>query len=402
MCTQVGDWGGNSRCRFKMKPMSDVFPSRVYESRIQRAQHLCTEHGLEGLIIPAGAQLAYLTGSWISTHERLAALIIPAAGTPTFILPAVDRGDVAKSAIPELDITVVGWVDGDNPHALAVQALSPTGYHKDPTKVVGVGADLTADHLLPIQELLGCRTVVATTVLAELFVRKDQAEIEQLRLAGAAIDRVHAQVPQLLRPGRTEREVAEDIEKLILAEHTAVDFIIVGSMENGANPHHDFSDRQLVSGEMVVVDIGGTFGPGYHSDCTRTYIVGGPASLDTHVLAAEMNSMYEVLLSAQEQAVAAVKPGMKACEIDRIARDVITQAGYGDYFIHRTGHGIGLSTHEEPFIMAGNELVLESGMAFSVEPGIYIPEKFGARIEDIVVVTDTGCERLNAQPRTLQ
>lgn len=372
-----------------------MFAPDVYAQRLGRAQQLAAEKGLAGLLVTAGADLAYLTGSWISTHERLTVLAIPAQGTPTLVLPAVDRGDLAKSAIPQLNINVSGWEDGDAPHRTALAALN-IGASKNPSETaIGVAASMTADHLLTFMDIQPASYQLATYVLKELFTRKDQAEIEQLRGAGAAIDRVHAQVPGLIKAGRSEKEVAADLEQLILQEHSAVDFIIVGSQENGANPHHDFSDRVLEPGDVVVVDIGGTFGPGYHSDCTRTYQVAG-AEPD-----AETVQFYRVLREAQEKAVQAVRPGVKAADIDALCRTAITDAGYGEAFIHRTGHGIGLSTHEEPFIMAGNDLVLEPGMAFSIEPGIYLEGRVGARIEDIVVVTETGCERLNNQPRDL-
>ncbi|AKK05920.1 Xaa-Pro aminopeptidase [Corynebacterium mustelae] len=377
--------------------MVATFSPEVYSRRLAEAQRLCVERKISGLIVGTGPQFAYLTGSWLSTHERFTAVVIPATGKPSVVAPAVDRGDINRSVLGELDVSVIGWVDGENPHAIAVNALAlPT----EENNHVGIGASITADHLLPIQTLLGAQssTILATEVLAELFTRKDDAEIAELRRAGAAIDVVHSQVPALLQPGKTEREVAQELERLILREHTAVDFVIVGSMENGANPHHDFSDRSLEAGDMVVVDIGGTFGPGYHSDCTRTYIVGGADA----EISEEMAAMYNVLFDAQRAAVAAVRPTVTAAEIDKVARDIISEAGYGEFFIHRTGHGIGLSTHEEPFIMAGNDLVLEPGMAFSVEPGIYLPGKFGARIEDIVVVTESGCQLLNNQPRQLQ
>ncbi|ANE04015.1 M24 family metallopeptidase [Corynebacterium crudilactis] len=375
--------------------MSTNFPSQVYAERLLHAQEGARAAGLDGLIIGTGAELAYLTGSWISTHERLTALVIPAQGTASIILPAVDRGDLALSAVPDLDITVQGWVDGEDAHELAVQALRASEF-----KALGIGSSITADHLIPIQNLVGssCRMELAVQVLKELFVSKDEAEIDQLRGAGAAIDRVHAKVPALLQDGRSEAEVAEQLNALILEEHTAVDFIIVGSGPNGANPHHSFSDRVLRNGDIVVVDIGGTFGTGYHSDCTRTYIVGGnPEAADP-----EFSKFYEVLYEAQLAAVAHVRPGVTAESVDAVARDHIAAAGYGEYFIHRTGHGIGLSTHEEPFIMAGNTLVLEAGMAFSIEPGIYIEGIHGARIEDIVVVTENGCETLNNQPKELR
>lgn len=372
------------------------FAPEVYAHRIARAAALARESGLSGLIIGAGAQFAYLTGSWISTHERLTALVIPASGAqPTLVVPDVDRGDLRKSSVPLLGINVLGWIDGQDPYAAVISALG-----EPPHTIVGVGEDLTANHLISLQNILGeqSATVLATAVLAELFVAKDPEEIEQLRAAGQAIDRVHAQVPFLLQPGRTEAEVAEDLAVLIKKDHSKVDFVIVGSQVNGANPHHDYSDRELVPGDMVVVDIGGTYGVGYHSDCTRTYVVGGSPNL----IDADAQQMYDVLLRAQEEAVKAIKPGVTAASIDKVARDIISEAGYGHAFIHRTGHGIGLSTHEEPFIMEGNDLVLQPGMAFSVEPGIYLEGRFGARIEDIVVVTENGCECLNNQPRTLQ
>ena len=374
-----------------------LFPASVYQHRLTQAATAARNAGLDGLIFGTGAELAYLTGSWISTHERLTALIIPTDGSePTFILPAVDRGDLALSAIPELTVAVCGWVDGDNSHDLAVKAL-----HLAPDKhpTIGLGSSLTADHVLPLQQRIGGSTVLVATVLKELFMRKAEEEITALRNAAAAIDRVFAAVPKLLQPGRSEQDVARDLNYLILKEgHAAVDFIIVGSAANGANPHHSYSDRILKAGDVVVVDIGGTYGPNYHSDCTRTFIVGGPEEQHNPDIAA----MYNVLERAQAAAVAAVKPGVTAESIDRVARNIITEAGYGEQFIHRTGHGIGLSTHEEPFIMEGNHLTLEPGMAFSIEPGIYIEGQYGARIEDIVVVTETGCETLNNQPRSLQ
>lgn len=370
---------------------SEIFDSSVYRERIASAQKLCQDKAIAGLIVPTGAQLAYLTGSWMTTHERFTALVIPAHGTPAFLLPSVDRGELTRSALPELNVDIVGWNDGEDAHLLATERLRVSAGDK-----IAMGADMTADHLLKLQALLrDVATVLANEILSELFVSKDEAEVEQLRLAGAAIDRVHAMVPSLLIAGRTERDVACDLEKLILQEHARVDFIIVGSGENGANAHHDYSDRVLSEGDVVVVDIGGTFGRGYHSDCTRTYVVGD--SIDDMVAA-----QYGALVRAQEEAVQAVRPGVTAAEIDRVARKILTEAGLGSYFIHRTGHGIGLSTHEEPFIMEGNELVLEPGMAFSIEPGFYIEGHYGARIEDIVVVTADGCERLNNQPRELR
>jgi Xaa-Pro aminopeptidase len=236
--------------------------------------------------------------------------------------------------------------------------------------------------------------MLAGTVLRELRMRKTPDEVEALRRAGAAIDRVHAQVPQWLRAGRTEREVGQDIADAILAEgHVSVDFVIVGSGPNGASPHHELSDRVIQPGEPVVVDIGGTMPDGYCSDETRTYSVGEPP--------AEFSAYYEVLLAAQIAACEHVRPGVTCESVDAAARSVIAEAGYGEYFMHRTGHGIGLETHEEPYIVTGNTEVLEPGMAFSIEPGIYLAGKHGARIEDIVVCGETAGERVNLRPREL-
>lgn len=374
-----------------------TFPVETYAHRIQQAQAAVARAGLDGLIIGTGAELALFTGSWMTSHERLTALVVPPTGTATFIAPAVDRGDVQASVIGELGVNIIGWEDGQDAHQLAIDALNSQQLPRS----IAVSTAMTADHLLRFQQLManGATIRLASEVLKSLMLSKDVAEIEQLRQAGAAIDRVHAQVPALLVAGRTEREVAADIEKMIFAEgHSAVDFIIVGSGPNGANPHHDFSDRVLEAGEPVVVDLGGTWGPGYHSDCTRTYVVGGPEQ----AIDPEFARLYAGLEEAQRAAVSAVRPGVSAQEIDVAARDIIAEAGYGEFFIHRTGHGIGLSTHEQPFIIAGNTLELIPGMAFSVEPGIYIPGKFGARIEDILVVTEEGTESLNNNPRSLR
>jgi Xaa-Pro aminopeptidase len=223
---------------------------------------------------------------------------------------------------------------------------------------------------------------------------KDAAEIDALRKAGSAIDRVHARVPELLVPGRTEAEVAADINHAIVAEgHSEAAFIIVGSGPHGADPHHGYSDRELRAGDIVVVDIGGPYEPGYNSDSTRTYSIGEPN--------AEVAQQYSVLQRAQQVAVAAVRPGVTAEQVDAAARDVLADAGLAEYFVHRTGHGIGLSVHEEPYIVAGNDLPLTAGMAFSVEPGIYFPGHWGARIEDIVIVTEDGAEPVNHRPHEL-
>lgn len=360
----------------------------TFAHRRQRAAKLVAEHALGGLVVGTGAEFAYLTGSWSSSHERLTALAIAADGRAVLVAPLTDIGSLG---VPEdSGVEVRGWQDGQDPYALAAEAL-------DAEKPVALGSSLTADHVFALQALLP-HTCLATDTLAALFMAKEEAELAELARAGAAIDRVHARVPELLVAGRTEAEVAEELDRLIMDEHEAVDFVIVGSGENGANPHHDFSKRVLSRGDVVVVDLGGTLDTGYHSDCTRTYVVGGDAGeADSEVLRA-----YEVLFRAHQAAVTAARPGITAGELDAVARGVIEQAGYGEYFTHRLGHGIGLAGHEAPFIISGNDTALQAGMAFSIEPGIYIPGKWGMRLEDIVYLDDDGAVTLNNVARELR
>jgi Xaa-Pro aminopeptidase len=253
-----------------------------------------------------------------------------------------------------------------------------------------------AEKVLALRAALpGVEQALAGEVLGELRMRKSAAEVQALRAAGAAIDAVHAAVGDWLRPGRTEREVGKDIaDAIIAAGHETVDFVIVASGPNGASPHHELSDRVIQAGEPVVVDIGGTMPSGYCSDSTRNYCVGQAP--------ADYLRAFGVLLAAQTAQCESVRPGITAERLDAVGREIIAEAGYGEQFIHRTGHGIGLETHEEPYIVAGSARPLEPGMAFSVEPGIYLPGLHGARIEDIAVCTETGGERLNLTSRELR
>ena len=369
-----------------------TFAPEVYAQRLKRAQEITKAAGIDAVVVATGEDFFYLVGSTLSSHERLTALIIPAEGTPQLFAPGTDILDLNLSPVPQLDVQVHGWNDGDDIYGQVADAIG-----RDASKVAATAA-LTADHLFQLQGLMSAEWVLANTALAELFSSKDPAEIDELRKAAQAIDRVHAQVPELLQPGRTEREVAEDLEALILKEHVSVDFVIVGSMENGANPHHSFSDRVINAGDPVVVDIGGTLASGYHSDCTRTYVAGG----DITKAPEDFLAAYKVLQDAQMASLQFAKPGRTAEEIDASSRTPISQAGYGEYFTHRLGHGIGLSGHEEPFIIAGNDLVIQESMAFSIEPGIYMPGKWGMRIEDIVTTTKDGIESLNQGPRELR
>lgn len=362
--------------------------------RLDQARAAAARRDIGALLLTPGSDLRYLLGAGGESHERLTCLVLPSdpASTPLLVVPRLEAPGYAGVPTAELGVELVTWVDGEDPHRMVTDAAASAGG----SARVAVADSMPALHLLALRERAPqVPQVLAGPVLRELRMRKDAAEIEALRRAGAAIDRVHARVGEWLRPGRTEAQVGADIAAAIVAEgHESAAFVIVGSGPNGASPHHELSDRVIESGDVVVVDIGGPFPDGYNSDCTRTYAVGEPAQDD-------VRDTYAVLQAAQEAAVRAVRPGATSEEVDAAARSVIADAGFGEFFVHRTGHGIGLEVHEEPYIVGGNSLPLAEGMAFSVEPGIYLPGRWGARIEDIVVVTADGVERLNNQPHEL-
>jgi Xaa-Pro aminopeptidase len=367
---------------------SHRFDAAVYARRLAAAAAATAAAGLDGLVITPGYDLRYLTGSRAQTFERLTALVVPASGDPTVVVPRLELASLKGSAVAELGLAVRDWVDGDDPYQLVLAALGRSA------AATAVTESMPALHLLPLAGVLGVSPVLATDILRELRMVKEQCEIDALRKAGSAIDRVHARVPDFLIPGRSEAEVAADIAEAIVAEgHSDVSFIIVGSGPHGADPHHSYSDRELQAGDIVVVDIGGAYEPGYHSDSTRTYSIGEPSP--------EVAQQYSLLQRAQRAAFDLVRPGVTAEQVDAAARDVLAEAGLAEFFVHRTGHGIGLSVHEEPYIVRGNDLPLIAGMAFSIEPGIYFPGRWGARIEDIVVVTEDGALAVNNRPHEL-
>jgi Xaa-Pro aminopeptidase len=349
--------------------------------------------GLDALLLTPGSDLRYLTGYHAHALERLTCLVLPAEGEATLIVPRLERPAAEASPAPGTGVLIVDHADGDDPYPLVKQALSGrgsgAGNSGGPARAVGLADRMWAMQVLALREALPeAAQRLASEVLAPMRMRKAPAEVAALREAGAAIDAVHARMGEWLRAGRTEAEVGADIAQAIReAGHETVDFVIVASGPNGASPHHALSDRVIAPGDPVVVDIGGTMPSGYCSDSTRTYVVGTPPP--------DFAEYYAVLHAAQRAAVAAVGPGVTAESVDATARSLIAEAGYGDAFVHRTGHGIGLDGHEDPYIVAGNALPLEPGMAFSVEPGIYLAGRHGARIEDIVVCAPDGVERLN-------
>jgi Xaa-Pro aminopeptidase len=364
--------------------MSDeLYPA----ARLAEAAAAAASAGLDALLLTPGPDLRYVVGYDAHVMERLTCLVIRPGGDPFLVVPRLELPAAQASPAGGLGLELIGWDETEDPYALVASRL-------DRPAAVGLADRMWALMTLRFAAALpGARQRLASSALGPLRARKSPAEVAALRQAGQAIDRVHATVPGLLRPGRTERQVAAEIADAILAHgHARADFTIVASGPNAASPHHTAADRVLRAGDAVVVDIGGTMPSGYCSDCTRTYVIGDPP--------AEFTEYYQVLAAAQDAACTAVRPGIPAESVDAAAREPIARAGYGEYFVHRTGHGIGLECHEDPYIVAGNTEPLRSGNVFSIEPGIY-PGPHGARIEDIVVCTDTGCERLNTGTREL-
>jgi Xaa-Pro dipeptidase len=372
--------------------MTRAVPPALLADRIRRAGDVAADQDVELLLVTPGTDLRYLLDADGASHERLTCLVLPAAGhraPPALVVARLEAPGWADAPLAELGVEVVTWDDGEDPYLLVSDLAG------GPTRVA-VADSMPAAHVFGLRDALPEATqTLAGPVMSELRMRKDAAEVAQLRAAGLAIDRVHARMGEFLKAGRTEAQVGADIAAAIVEEgHVGAEFVIVGSGPNGASPHHGLSDRVIESGDLVVVDIGGPLPTGYFSDCTRTYAVGAEP-------AASVREAYAALQDAQERAVAAVRPGVTAEQVDAAARARLTDAGLGERFLHRTGHGIGLDVHEDPYIVGGNALPLEPGMAFSVEPGVYLAGEWGARIEDIVVVTDDGCERLNTRPRDL-
>lgn len=362
---------------------------------IQRLQDAMPQRGVAAMIVTPGADLLYVAGYDAKALERLTALVIPAAGAPFMVAPELEAHEARSSVFGKAGGEIITWGETSDPYAIVTGRIA-----RLPEGAVAVDDHMWADRVLHLRSLLPEREQVpAGSLLRALRVVKTPAEVQHLQEAAAAIDSVHAQIPSILRAGMTEAQAGALIADAILkAGHVSVDFVIVGSGPNGASPHHSVSDRVMQIGDPIVVDIGGTMPSGYCSDCTRTYILGEPSP--------DYQAAYDVLLDAQQQASAFVSPGRTCESIDGRAREVMAAFGWqgvplSDYFIHRIGHGIGLESHEEPYLVQGNHTALEPGMAFSVEPGFYISGRFGARIEDIVVCTPEGGRSLNTRPREL-
>jgi len=360
---------------------------QTFERRLSQVRERLEVLGAHAVVVAPGPDLRYLTGYDALPLERPTLLIVSRTAEPVIVAPMLERIRVEQE-VQAPGVVLHSYSEHDDALALAARLVgAPDG------GTVALGDQMWTSFALGLQrELPGRSWTRASDVLAPLRAVKDHDELVLLAEVAAAIDAVHRRVPDVLRAGRTERDVARDLAAMIREGHDAVSFVIVAAGPNAASPHHEPSDHVLAHGDVVVVDIGGTR-QGYCSDMTRMYAIG--AAPDGFADA------YTALQRAQAAGVAAVRPGVPAGAVDAAARSVLEDAGLGPAFVHRTGHGIGLETHEAPWILGGSEVTLVPGMTFSVEPGFYLDGRFGARIEDIVAVTDDAVEVLNVVDRDL-
>lgn len=371
----------------------------MFVERLGRVREQMAAVGVDALLLSVGPDLPWLTGYTAMPLERLTMLVLPRDGEAVLVVPRLEAPRVVER--PDV-FTLTPWNETDDPIALVAKLVGSSSG-------AAVGAQLAIGDRTWARFLVDLQTALpdahwrkAGEITGPLRARKDAAEVEALRQASAAVDVVAADLQSGAIPlvGRTEAEISADLSRRILdAGHHEVNFAIVAVGENAASPHHEASDRVVAAGEVVLCDFGGTrldaAGVGYCSDITRCVVAGGGP------IAGEVAEAYAVLHQAQQAAVAAAVVGTSCAEVDATARRIISDAGYGDLFIHRTGHGIGVEEHEDPYIVAGNDTPLAPGHAFSIEPGIYAAGRFGIRLEDIVVATDAGPDPLNTVDHTL-
>lgn len=363
----------------------------MFGERLARVRRTMTERGVDTLLLSVGADLPYFSGYEAMPLERLTMLVVPREGDATLVIPRLEAPRVRER--PEV-FSLRPWGETDDPIAIVASLVGSAA-------TVAIGDTTWSRFLVDLMHQM--RSVEwrrASTVTAPLRAVKDDHEIARLRRAAAGVDRIAADLQKGNIPlvGRTEAEVSADLGQRILAEgHHRVNFAIVAAGSNAASPHHDAGDHLIERGEVVLCDFGGTMigddGIGYCSDITRCVYIGEPPR--------EFAELYAVLQEAQAASVAAAVVGTPCEEVDAVGRQVIAQQGYGDFFIHRTGHGIGVEAHEDPYIVAGNHTRLVPGHAFSIEPGIYIPARWGARLEDIVVAAADGPDSLNTVDHSL-
>ncbi|HTS15544.1 MAG TPA: Xaa-Pro peptidase family protein [Candidatus Sulfotelmatobacter sp.] len=371
-------------------------------TRLDIAREALRDGAGSALLVGPGADLRWLTGYAPLPLERLTMLVLPAAGPATLVVPRLEAaGAEGCPAVRDGEVTVSTWEETADPYALVARRLEAAGAGPGgPTRRFLVSPTLWSLHLLALQVALPeARWSLATRALRAARMAKDAQEIQLLREAAHAADAVVLAVAGGRLVDRSEADVAREVRtRLVDAGHDEAAFWIVGSGPHSAEPHHEPGDRVIAAGEPIVLDIGGVR-QGYCSDTTRTiWVTGGDPGLGPDGTFA---GLYGVLQGAHGAAVAAVRPGVPAAAVDAAAREPITAAGYGAQFIHRTGHGIGLEGHEEPYLVAGNAEPLAVGHAFSIEPGIYLEGRYGARIEDIVVCGPDGADVLDTTPRDL-
>ncbi len=353
----------------------------MYAERLQRTRRRMAELEVDVLLLSVGADLPWLTGYRAMPLERLTMLVVPAAGDVALVVPRLEAPRVVER--PDV-FALVPWEETDDPVGLvAGLAGSPA--------TVAVGDRTWARFVLELQALLpGARWRPGDLVTGPLRAIKDAEEVVSLRRASAAADRVAAQLQagEIPLVGRSEAEVSADLARRLVAEgHAGVNFAIVAAGPNAASPHHEPGERVIEAGQLVLCDFGGTTPDGYCSDITRC--------IHTGPVPSEVADAYALLQEAQAMAVQRATVGTPCEAVDAAARDHITSGGHGPDFIHRTGHGIGLEAHEDPYLVAGNSEPLQAGHAFSIEPGIYLEGRWGLRLEDIVVASDRGPDPLN-------
>jgi len=355
----------------------------AYKSRVNALARQLEESGLDVFLASSSESLGYLSGLRESGYERLLTLLITRSGDSLLVCPALTESQARRHGIDK----IASYPDGDSPYESVVDYLSAAGYRAG---VFAVDDDFRADHLLRLQQLLPAALFKAGgVILAELTSIKSETELDTMRVAARIADTAFVDAVRSLRPGMTETQFAANLMAAMQALGGRPTFCIVAAGANGAEPHHLSDETLLQAGDIVIIDFGCEV-DGYQSDVTRT------VALQTAT--EEARAIYSCVYQAQRAARDAIRPGIPAEEVDKAARDVIGLAGYGDYFTHRTGHGIGMRGHESPNIVAGNSRPLEVGNCFSIEPGIYLPGKFGVRIENIVTVVPEGHLSLNAEP----
>ncbi len=350
-----------------------------YIARCKKVAAAAAAKGIDLTLISPSSDMTYLCGYAHKPSDRPTLLVISEARDPFIVAPLLEAQKVRAKTQGLFE--VMAWDETQDPFGLTRDTL------RTRISSMAVAEQMWAGDLLRLKtHFEDAHVMSAQPLIAPLRMRKSEEELDLLRKAGCAADKAYDMLCQFKLSGMSEKEVQQELMHLLMQAGTPEAFCLVATGENTSSPHHEVSDRIVHERDAVWVDFGGKC-EGYNADCTRTLHVGSPQS--------EYVRVYDIVRRAQETTVLSIRPGMTCQEVDRIARSIIQDAGYGASFIHRTGHGLGLDVHEHPYIVEGNHQVLEPGMVFSVEPGIYITGSFGVRIEDIVAVTNDGVEVLN-------